>query len=194
MAYTVKGLILSISLAVGILLAGCSGSTSNPATPPVQTPVQSTTEAAAPTPSQPPSGQNATPGQGTSDNVTPVAAQPQSALSNRVDVIYFHVNQRCPTCLCFEQQVNHVIEAYFSDEINSGKLTYKVLNAQQEQNADIARQYGAVGSQLFINTVVNGEDHIEDIQDIWNWNCRYNAPNFNRNVRSVIEYSLKELP
>ncbi len=193
MAYTFKGLILSISLAGTILMAGCSGSTSNPGTLPVQTPVQSTTEAAAPTPAQPPSGQNATPGQGASDNVTPVAAQAQSALSNRVDVIYFHVNQRCPTCLCFEKQVNHVIEAYFSDEIDSGKLTYKVLNAQQEQNTDIARKYGAVGSQLFINKVVNGQDNITDIQDIWNWNCRYNTPNFDRNVRSVIEDSLTGL-
>ena len=193
MADTIKGLILSLSLAVIILLAGCFGSTSNPATPPVQTPVQSTTDAAAPAPSQPPSGQNATPGQGASDNVTPAVEQPLSALSNRVDVIYFHVNQRCPTCLCFEKQVNHVIDAYFSDEINSGKLTYKVLNAQQVQNADIARKYGAVGSQLFINKVVDGQDNITDIQDIWNWNCRYNTPNFDRNVRSVIEDSLTGL-
>jgi len=169
-----------------ILLAGCSGSSSNPAPLPVQSPVKPVSQPAAPSPSQSPTS---TPG--TADNVTPVAEQPGSLLPNRVDVIYFHVNQRCPTCLCFEKQVNHVIDAYFSDEITSGQLTYQVLNAQQEQNADIAKKYGAVGSQLFINTVVNGVDHIEDVQDIWNWNCRYNAPTFDRKVRSVIEYCLK---
>jgi len=167
-----------------VLLVGCSGSFANTTPPPVQSPSQ---EAAQPvTPAQDTASE-----QVTSDNITPVAEQPGSLLPNRVDVIYFHVNQRCPTCLCFEKQVNHVIDAYFSDDITSGKLTYRVLNAQQEQNADIARKYGAVGSQLFINKVVDGRDNIKDIQDIWNWNCRYNTPVFDRNVRSVIEESLK---
>jgi len=170
MVNSFKSLILPLLLAGIILSAGCSGS-----------------------PSQSPSGQNPISGAGTADNATSVAGQPQCPLPNRLDIIYFHVNQRCPTCLCFEERVNHVIEAYFSDAINSGSLTYKVLNAQQQQNAAIAKQYGAVGSQLFINTVVNGKDHIEDIQDIWNWNCRYNAPSFDRKVRSVIEYNLKGL-
>jgi len=191
MAYSIKSLTLSLSLAGIILLAGCLSSPSNPNPQPVATPLQAAAQPDAVTPSQTPSGQNPASAPAISDNVTPVAVQSQSLLPNRVDVIYFHVNQRCPTCLCFEQHVNHIIEADFSDEISSGRLTYRVLNAQQEQNADIARKYGAVGSQLFINTVVNGEDHIKDIQDIWNWNCRYNAPKFDRNVRNEIEGSLK---
>jgi hypothetical protein len=170
---------LLLLLAGIILLAGCSGSSSNPA------------PAAAATPSTPLSGQTGT---GTSDNITPVASQPQSPLPGRVDVIYFHMNQRCPTCLCFEQRVNSVIEANYGDAIKSGSLTYRVLNAQQQQNAAIVKKYGVVGSQLFINTVVNGEDHIEDIKDIWNWNCRGSAAGFDRNVRSVIDYSLKGKP
>jgi hypothetical protein len=193
MSFSIKSLSLSLILAGIILLAGCSGSPSNPTTPPVQIPVQAANRPATQTPAQSPSGQNPASVAGTADNVTPATGQPQSTLSNRVDVIYFHVNQRCPTCLCFEERVNHVIVADFSDILRSGRLTYKVLNAQEKQNADIAKKYGAVGSQLFINTVVNGKDHIEDIQDIWNWNCRNNAPSFDRKVKSVIEYSLKGL-
>lgn len=173
---------LSLLLAGIIMLAGCSGSSSNP-TPP-----------AAATPSTLLSGQNPASGSATSDNITPVASQPQSPLPGRVDVIYFHMNQRCVTCLCFEQRVNSVIEANYGDAIKSGSLTYRVLNAQQQQNAAIVKKYGVVGSQLFINTVVNGEDHIEDIKDIWNWNCRGSAAGFDRNVRSVIDYSLKGQP
>jgi hypothetical protein len=181
MAYSIKSLIMSLSLAGIILLAGCSGSPSNPTQPTTSTP------------SQPPSGQYPTSATGTSDNITSVAGQPQLPLPSRVDVIYFHMNQRCPTCLCFEERVNFVIGAYFGDAIKSGSLTYRVLNAQQQQNTTIVRKYGVVGSQLFINTVVNGEDHIEDIKDIWNWNCRNNKLGFDLKVRSVIEYSLKEI-
>ena len=103
------------------------------------------------------------------------------------------MNQRCPTCLCFEERINTVIETYFSEQLNSGKLTYKVLNAQEAQNAAFAKKWGAVGSQLFINTVINGFDNIEDIQDIWNWDCRTNKPGFDLKVKNAIEQRLKGL-
>lgn len=186
MAHSIKYLILSLSLAATIILAGCSTPPPNTTPPAPQTPVQA---AVPPAPVQ-----NPAEGTGTADNLTPVASQPQSPLPDRVDVIYFHVNQRCVTCLCFEQEVNRVIAGNFSDAINSGKLTYRVLNAQEQENFDLAKKYGVVGSQLFINRVINGQDNIRDISEIWNWNCRGNAPGFGLKVKSMIDSSLKGQP
>lgn len=194
MAYPFKSIIVSLSLAGIILLAGCTSSPSSPTSPPVQTPAQAVNQPVVPLPSQSPSGQDPSPASVSADNSTPVGAQALSLLPNRVDVIYFHMNQRCPTCLCFEERVNHVMGTDFNDAITSGRLTYQVLNAQQKQNADIAKKYGVVGSQLFINTVANGRDSIKDIQDVWNWNCRGDAQIFDRKVKNVIENSLKGLP
>ncbi len=189
MAKLINSLVLSLLLAATVLIASCSNSPSPSGSPSVRPDSQPVTQ---PT-SQSPSGQNSTSSSGTSVKTT-TATQTQSPLPNRVDVIYFHVNQRCVTCLCFEEHINQVIEKYFTGAVDIGKLTYKVLNAQKAENADIARKYGAVGSQLFINFVTDGNDHIEDIQDIWNWNCRNNAPGFELKVKNVIEYNLKGLP
>ena len=188
MAYSIKSSVLSLLLAGIILLAGCAGSSSNPSPPPVQPPVKPVTQPAAPPPSQ-----SSASIPGTADNVTPVASQPQSIPPNRVDVIYFHVNRRCVTCLCFEQHINYVIDTYFEDAINNGKLTYQVLNIQQAENADIAKKYGAVGSQMFINVIIKGIDNIEDIQSIWDWKCPSDPKGFERKVRIIIEQSLKEV-
>jgi hypothetical protein len=117
-------------------------------------------------------------------------AKPTAEPVNRVDVIYFHVNQRCVTCLCFEEHVNNVIDKYFGNDIASGKLTYRVLNAQLPQNAAIAQKYGVVGSQLFINTISNGVDNIENISKIWDWNCRNNPQGFELKVKNTIEARL----
>lgn len=188
-----RNLIPLLLLAGIILLSGCSGSPVNPSPTPVPTPVQAGNLTAVQPPSPSLSGQNPSLPVVT-ENVTPAVSRPQSPLPNRVDVIYFHVNQRCPTCMCFEQRVNYVIATHFTEAISSGKLTYRVLNAQQEQNAATARKYGAVGSQLFVNTVTNGQDSIKDIQEIWNWNCRYSTPDFDSKVKSTIEKSLEGLP
>jgi len=86
-----------------------------------------------------------------------------------------------------------VIETYFNDAIKNGQLTYEVLNAQEPRNASFVKKYKAVGSQLFLNTVVDGFDNIDDIQDIWNWECRTNQHGFDLKVKNAIEQRLKSL-
>ncbi len=119
--------------------------------------------------------------------------QPQDETPNsvdRVDVVYFHRPQRCPTCLCFEERIRYVMSTYFQSELDSGNMTFGVYNIGDSKNADIVKQYGAISSQLFINTVKDGTDHITDIQDIWSWNCRSDKKGFDQQVKNVIEQSL----
>lgn len=156
-------LLLIVILAIGLLCA-CANP-APPTTPPPDNPSES-------------------------PNVPQVPNEPSNAL-DRVDVVYFHRPQRCPTCLCFEERIRYVVSTYFQKELNSGKLTFGVYNIGDSKNADIVKKYGAVGSQLFINTVKDGTDHITDIQKIWSWGCRSNKAGFDQQVKSVIEQSLK---
>ena len=75
--------------------------------------------------------------------------------------------------------------------MKSGKLTFEILNLGDEESAVIARKYNAVGSQLFINTITNGIDHIRDIQEIWSWGCTKNAQGFDESVKNIIEESIR---
>ncbi|MCX6005748.1 MAG: nitrophenyl compound nitroreductase subunit ArsF family protein, partial [Chloroflexi bacterium] len=155
----IKTVLAFLIVACVLLIAGCSGSApaaSQPSAQPATTP--NTTS-----PQQSISSNQSAP----STVETPATTQAPPVLASRIEVIYFHMTQRCVTCLCFEERTNYVIEKYFSDVISSGKLTYRVLNAQETQNAALAKKYKAVGSQLFINSVINGFDNIDDIQDIW---------------------------
>ena len=66
------------------------------------------------------------------------------------------------------------------------------MNIGDKENVALVNEYGAVGSQLFINTIIDGEEHIKDIQEIWSWDCTSNTDRFDREVKSTIELSLKE--
>jgi hypothetical protein len=130
----------------------------------------------------------------TSDNLSISQNQDKPAdVLNRVDVVYFHRPQRCVTCLCFEERVRYVVSTYFQNEIDSGRMTFGVYDIGDNKNNDIVKKYGAVSSQLFINTVKDGTDNIKDIQDIWDWSCRSDKPGFDQKVKSVIEQSLKSV-
>ena len=86
-----------------------------------------------------------------------------------------------------------MVSTYFQEELNSGKMTFGVYDIGDSKNYDIVKKYGAVGSQLFINTVKDGTDIIKDIQDIWSWSCRSNKQGFDQKVKNVIEQSLKDI-
>jgi hypothetical protein len=189
----IKGVIMP-ALAIGIIvMLGCSAVPAASTAGLSQTGKQSTGQPVTTTAVQSPGQQNIQASAGNTGATAPAGTQTPPLLQSRIDVVYSHMNQRCPTCLCFEERINTVIEKYFSEQISSGKLTYQVLNAQEPQNSSFVKKYKAVGSQLFINTVINGFDNIEDIQDIWDWDCRTDQPGFDLKVKNAIEQRLKGL-
>ena len=98
---------------------------------------------------------------------TPPASGNSSGPADRVEVVYFHRTQRCYSCRYVEAGTRDTVETYFSDELASGKLTFQVINVQDEENADIVKKYGAFTSSLFINTIRDGTDHIEEATDVY---------------------------
>jgi len=115
-----------------------------------------------------------------------------SSLADRVEVVYFHRKERCPTCRYAEDGIRDTIETYFADELASGKLTFEVVNVQDKENAAIVDKYGAFTSSLFINTIRDGTEHIDDVTDDI-WLLLGNDEEFVEEVKSKIEKSLGEV-
>ncbi|MDD5509778.1 MAG: nitrophenyl compound nitroreductase subunit ArsF family protein [Dehalococcoidales bacterium] len=97
----------------------------------------------------------------------PAPATGPDPQANRVDLVYFHRTNRCYSCNWAEAATRYTLEAYFQEELDSGKITFESINVQEESNAAIIEKYGAYTSQLFINTVIDNTDHIEHISEIW---------------------------
>ncbi len=98
---------------------------------------------------------------------TPPASDNSSGPADRVDVVYFHRTQRCPTCIYAEEGTRYTLETYFKDELDSGKVTFQVINVEDEENAAIVQKYGASYRSLYVNTVIGGTDHIEEATDTY---------------------------
>jgi len=120
---------------------------------------------------------------------TPPASNNSSGPADRVEVVYFHRTQQCYSCRYAEEGTRYTLETYFKDELASGKVTFQSIDVQDSKNAAIVNKYGAYGSQLFINTIKDGSDHIEQVTDIWLVLGDDEA--FVEIVKSKIEKSLK---
>ncbi len=164
-----------------ILAIGLLGACAVPPAPPATTPSQES-----------PQLSQATPSVNEPSAAPAPSSTPDDVLTSpdRVDVVYFHRSQRCPTCLCFEERIRYVMSTYFQTELDSGKVTFGVYNIEDSQNADIVKKYAPISSQLFINAVRGETEDIRDIQEIWDWNCRGDKQGFDQKVKSVIEQTL----
>ena len=80
------------------------------------------------------------------------------------------------------------METYFADELASGKITLPTFDVAAEENAAIIEKYEAYTSSLFINTIIDGIDHIEQVTEIWSVLGDDEA--FIEVVKSKIEQSL----
>ncbi len=87
--------------------------------------------------------------------------------AEKVEVVYFYRAQRCTGCVYAENGTLFTLETYFADELASGKITFATLNVGAEENAAIVEKYEAYSSSLFINTIIDGIDHIEQVTEIW---------------------------
>ena len=100
---------------------------------------------------------------GCTSPTTPPPSDTSSGPADMVEVVYFHRAQRCYSCIHAEEGIRYTVETYFADELASGKVTFKVINVADKENAAIVNKYEAYTSSLFINTIRGGTDHIEPV-------------------------------
>lgn len=107
---------------------------------------------------------------------------------DKVKVYYFHNTARCVSCKTLEKYTKETIEEFFQPELRDGKIEFKGINVDLPKNKEIARKYGATGSSLFINQIINGEDKIEQDTKVWRYLSNENT--FKNYFKNKIESSL----
>ena len=110
--------------------------------------------------------------------------------ADKVELVYFHRSHRCEACIFAEQRVGYTVKTFFGDELQSSKLTFEVYDLGDKNSAATASKYCAIGTQLFINAIEDGVDHIRHIQEIWYWGCIDNESVFDETVKNIIQKAL----
>ncbi len=126
---------------------------------------------------------------GSSAPEVPSTSGTSSVPADRVEVIYFYRTYRCYSCIYVEEGAHYTVETYFADELANGKVIFKAVNVEDKENAAIVKKFGAFTSSLFINTIIDGTDHIEEATEVYF--LIDNNSEFVAELRGKIEKSLK---
>ena len=90
-----------------------------------------------------------------------------AAPAQKVEVFLFHRTQRCTTCIAIGKLSGQTIEERFGLEVLSGKVAFREVNIDEPQNKELAEKFKAGGSALFINTIRDGNDNIQEDMEVW---------------------------
>ncbi len=119
----------------------------------------------------------------------------QSAEKSTQDYVatyYFHGNFRCFNCYRIEQYSKEAIEQYFKDELDSGKLVFKIINIEEKGNEHFIKDYQLYTKSLIISLVKNGKEvKFDNLVKVWEF--LGNKQKFYDYVKDEITQYLKEL-
>ncbi len=101
---------------------------------------------------------SATPQKAAADTSNTKAAKPAVVtIPDTVIVYYFHGDYRCKTCTTMEQLADQTIKETFAEELKSGKLQWKVVNTDREENKHFTQDYQLFTKSLVLSAIKDGK-------------------------------------
>lgn len=102
-------------------------------------------------------------------------AKPQAAVSSEgkedkqlVIAYYFHGNRRCRTCRTIETYAHETIQKGFKEQIEKGRLQWKVVNLDAPENEHYVEDFQLVTRSLVLQEVMNGSpERWKNLNRVW---------------------------
>lgn len=120
------------------------------------------------------------------------AAQNQTVASAEnsaaVSVMYFHSQQRCPTCIAIENETKQLLDSVYGGDVNDKKLSFKSIDISEKENDALVKKYEVTWSSLFVTRRdENGKDSVVNLTDMAFSNARTRPDIFRAELKKVID-------
>jgi len=105
---------------------------------------------------------------------------------------YFHGNFRCDNCRKIEQYSRESVELYFSEQLKTGELTFKVINTDEPENKHFVEDYQLYTRSLIIAEFKDGKQvKWKNLAKVWDY--LNDEEKFYEYVKSEIQNYLEQI-
>ncbi|MFP4097007.1 MAG: nitrophenyl compound nitroreductase subunit ArsF family protein [Cyclobacteriaceae bacterium] len=121
-------------------------------------------------------------------------AQAEPSEGRLVEVIDFHSTHRCMTCNAIEEKTRQTLEQQFKDELEAGTLVFKTVNVDEEANYELAREFEASGTALFVQAIfADGSKQKTNLTQTAFMKARATDGQFEQELSSVVSEALQQV-
>ena len=114
-----------------------------------------------------------------------------SQKATKLQIVYFHAEHRCPTCLSIEANTKKTLDTYFAKQVKDGTIKFKVLNVEDSKNQKLVEKYQAEGSSLYLTSIVGKKESNNDMTNFAFSYSRNETDKFIAGLKEEIEKILK---
>ena len=107
-----------------------------------------------------------------------------------VQVIDFHSTHRCMTCNAIENKTAATLNKFFKQEMDNGQITFQTVNVDDELNADLAEEFEAAGTALFLNVLKDGKSTKVDLTEFAFMNATNDDNSFEQGLKKEVQKAL----
>ena len=111
-----------------------------------------------------------------------------SSSVEKVEIIHFHGTNQCSSCIAVGALAEKTVNTYFSDELESGKITFAHINTELAINKDLVTKYGVNSASLWIGVYDENGFHKEMNANVW-YKIN-NETDYMRYLKGIIEKRL----
>jgi len=90
-----------------------------------------------------------------------------SSSVENVEIIHFHGTNQCNSCIAVGALAEKTVNTYFSEELESDKVTFAHINAELQINKDLVNKYGVNSASLWIGVYDENGFHKEMNANVW---------------------------
>ena len=117
--------------------------------------------------------------------------KPTGPVKARVEVLYFHPNDRCPIDQAIEENSLKTVHTYFLTELKNGKLKFQVLNTDEPANAKVVSGFDINAQALYLVKHDKGKELKTDLTKFAFDYAKSNPGKFKSGLKEEIEKALK---
>lgn len=85
-----------------------------------------------------------------------------TSLTTKIEVLYFHAPNRCPSCVATEDQTRSVVSKYFAPEVADKRISFISLDLKEKSNQALVEKYEIVFPTLLL---IKKRDKLENVND-----------------------------
>ena len=109
----------------------------------------------------------------------------------KVEVYYFHPNERCPIDQSIEENLRKLMQTSYSKEMRDGTIRFRIVNTDDKANQKFANGFEINAQALYIISQDHGKEVRTDLTEFAFANGQSNVEKFKVGIRDEIDKALK---
>lgn len=109
-----------------------------------------------------------------------------------IEVYNFYGKNRCKTCIAIGTNSKLALQENFKKEMVKGSVKFIEVNIDDEKNKKLAEKFEATGSSLYVMSIVDGEEFIENLTDFAFMTAAENPEVFKKGIVANINDKFKK--